>query len=134
MLAEPGGDLVFVGKLVDRIETRRSDRKDGLLIGGGHFSDVELISGLVRDGIHPADARTSIERQWQITKYVGKHKKDLTVERIKKMLQAHGGNDIVTFCHNGLQGATVSVPKRGEFWVAGYRPCQTGFTCYKFGK
>ena len=134
MLADPSGELVFAGKLVDRMEIRRSSREHRLLIGGSHFLDADLITGLMRDGIHPADARASLERHWQITEYVRRHKKDMGVERMKKMLQTHGGKDILTFCHDGLQCATVAVPRKGEFWVAGYRPCRAGFKRYDMAR
>lgn len=101
---------------------RRPDADE--VMTGGVFESPGLVKSLIDEGVaHDWEAGVRLARKVG-AKLRGARGKT-TMEWMARYLQtelADGG-----WCHDGLQAATIACPATGEFWVAGYRPCTTGF-------
>lgn len=129
MFADATGDALVLEMAVRHQGLRRSDRPDGLLIGGGHFLTPGVLHALVDDGLNPTCPEGHAARQRWVEEFVGQRADRLTVETMKELLTDHGGP--APLCNDSTQALTVAVPAQGELWVGGYRACQSGFRRYR---
>jgi len=132
MFADSRGDFAVLEKVKNHYSILRSSRRDGLLIGGGHFSDEGLLRTLIGEGFYPATAEASVARARWVEEFVIKNSSRLSLDVMKEMLTSHSPHG--NFCNDFSQAATIGVPEKKEFWVAGYRACRAGFRRYLPGK
>lgn len=101
--------------------------KDRFITGGGHYLDRNLVAKLSLKGIIHTPDNMSVRRQQSVSFKAEKNSPSLRL--MKKILLAHREED-GRFCNDIVQAATIAIPLKKQFYVAGPFPCQNRFKVF----